>query len=65
MFDETVLALMTCRAVDMDMAGGEHKTIYGPPTFYDRFDKLEAEIDARAGKGKRVDGEMGHGTAVN
>ena len=48
MFDESVLALMTCRAIDMDISGGEDQTQYGPPTFYDRFEKFEKKIDARA-----------------
>lgn len=49
MFDESVLALMTCRAIDIDINGGEENTKYGPPTFYDRFEKLEKEINRAAG----------------
>ena len=52
MFDESVLALMTCRAIDIDLAGSEEKTEYGPPTFYDRFEKLEESI-----KKKKADDE--------
>jgi len=46
MFDESVMTLMTCRAIDIDMAGGdESKTKFGPPTFYGRFKKLEAALE--------------------
>jgi len=62
MFDETVVALMTCRAVDMDLAGGGESTRFGPPTFYTKFDDLDKKL---AEKAARPDKEMGHGTAVN
>jgi len=38
LFDEAVLALMTCLAVDMDLNG---QPIYGPPTFHDALGGFE------------------------
>lgn len=61
MFDESVLALMTCRAVDIDINGGrEEDTKYGPPTFYDRFDSLAKKIakDGKDGKYVRAEGDF-------
>merc|ERR1719183_2974277 len=48
MFDEAVLALVTCRAIDMDLGGADGPQ-YGPPTFYDAEGnfKLEAKLDKR------------------
>lgn len=46
MFDESVLALMTCRAVDIDMSGGEENCQWGPPTFYDgKMKDLGSAVD--------------------
>jgi hypothetical protein len=33
LFDEAVVALMTCHAIDSDLHDGTPK--YGPPTFHD------------------------------
>lgn len=35
LFDEVVLALMTCLAIDSDLNGGSQK--FGPPTFHDKI----------------------------
>lgn len=40
MFDETVMALLTCVSFDLDMNNGDLQ--YGPQTFHDKFyDKKE------------------------
>ena len=39
-FENAVLALMTCLAVDMDLHDGTPK--YGPATFHDRIEKVKA-----------------------
>lgn len=44
-FDEVVLALMTCLAVDMDL-NGEPK--YGPPTFHDSLQSFEKPVNKNA-----------------
>jgi len=62
MWDASVLALMNCRAIDIDISGGEEKTQFGPPTFYDRFAKLERDL--AEGDGEAKPDEMEHGTAV-
>jgi len=43
-FENAVLALMTCLAVDMDLHDGEPK--YGPATFHDSIAKVKAHQDA-------------------
>jgi len=60
MFDESVLALMTCRAIDIDLAGSEEDTKYGPPTFYDRFEEFEKKLDKRT-----ADAEAKRGASDN
>jgi len=40
LFSNTVLALMTCLAIDIDL-NGEPK--FGPPTFHDSLDKFKTE----------------------
>jgi hypothetical protein len=40
LFSNTVLSLMTCLAIDVDL-NGEPK--YGPPTFHDSLDKFKTE----------------------
>ena len=39
LFDKSVLSLMTCMAIDMDMSGGAPR--FGPPTFHDSIGKIE------------------------
>ena len=41
MFDETVMAMLTMLAIDMDLHDGEPK--YGPPTFHDHAGKLKED----------------------
>lgn len=43
-FENAVLALMTCLAVDMDLHDGEPK--YGPATFHDSIAKVKAHQEA-------------------
>jgi len=38
MFDEAVMALMTCICVDLDLNDGAPK--YGPPTFHDSLQNM-------------------------
>jgi len=40
LFDETVLALLTCLSIDTDL-NGEPK--YGPPTFHDAIGKIKVD----------------------
>jgi len=42
LFDETVIALVTCVAVDSDLNDGEPQ--YGPPTFHDHLDKIGGDF---------------------
>jgi len=41
LFDTTVMSMMTCLAIDMDINNGTPK--YGPPTFHSKLSKLPAE----------------------
>lgn len=45
MFDETVHAMMTCLAIDIDLNGYPK---YGPPTFHDSLSKVEAPAKSNA-----------------
>ena len=38
MFDEGVLAMLTCLSIDADLHDGEPK--FGPPTFHDKINKI-------------------------
>lgn len=40
LFDEAVLSMMTCLAIDMDL---NHEPKYGPKTFHDSLSKVEPE----------------------
>lgn len=44
LFEEAVMALLTCVCFDMDMNGGEPK--FGPATFHDNYIKKMEETDA-------------------
>lgn len=48
LFDQAVLALLTCRCVDVDLNGDDAH--FGPATFYDRLAKVEA-ADKKKDKG--------------
>lgn len=48
MFDEAVMAMMTCLSIDMDLHEGEIK--FGPPTFHDDKDGKPGKFKA-LGKG--------------
>ena len=43
LFDKSVLSLMTCMAIDMDLNGGSPR--FGPPTFHDSVGKIERSDD--------------------
>lgn len=45
LFDETVLALMTCTTLDMDLNNGNPK--FGPPTFHDALTSISEEKNAQ------------------
>lgn len=45
MFDEAVLALMTCLAIDVDLNGSPK---YGPPTFHDSLDSFDKPVNKNA-----------------
>lgn len=56
MFDEAVLAMLTCVSIDMDLHGGDN--IWGPPTLHDVVDEIngkdpeeERRKDLEAAKG--------------
>jgi hypothetical protein len=53
MFDTAVLSLLTCLAIDIDNNGDPK---YGPPTFHEKRDKVEA-----ASKDMDTYGEMMEG----
>jgi len=40
LFDTTVMAMMTCLAVDMDLHDNHPR--FGPPTFHDKMEKVES-----------------------
>jgi len=41
LFDEAVLATVTCMAIDMDINGG--KPMYGSPSFHEKMSKIFGE----------------------
>jgi len=64
LFSNTVLSLMTCLAIDIDL-NGEPK--YGPPTFHDSLDKYRAEKPTNAiadGGWEKSDPEQPKGNEV-
>lgn len=48
LFDQAVMALLTCRCVDVDLNGDEAH--FGPATFYDRLDKWSKAEEERQEK---------------
>lgn len=45
MFDETVIAMLTCLSIDMELHDGTPK--FGPPTFHDAAGKMTTAEEAR------------------
>lgn len=68
MFDEAVMAMLTCLSIDMDLHDGNPK--YGPPTFHDATDKMKdsgnwkGQKTAEAARGAKAMIGNNYGTVV-